>query len=91
MIRSLIGVIIWVIRLGMIAMLVYFVLGLVAPGSKVFTAAKKYVEPVLAPLRALVEKLLPSLKNVKIDLAPIAAILALEIGILLLRLIRAIL
>lgn len=86
----IIGVIIWLLRLVSIAIIVYCVLGFVTPSSALVQKAKPYLEPVLAPFRALIEKYLPALGKLSFDMSPIAAILVIELAVLVLRLLQRI-
>lgn len=86
----ILGVIIWLLRLVTIALLLYFVLGFVAPASSIAAKAKPYIEPIIEPFRGLLGKYAPSLDKLSIDLSPIAAMLAISILKFVLQLIRSI-
>lgn len=86
----ILGVIIWILRLIMIAILVYFVMGFIAPTSAIMQKAKPYIEPILAPFRTLIEKYLPAAKKLSFDVSPIAAIVIISIICWLLSLLQRI-
>lgn len=90
LISGILGIAIWLLRLVSLAVLVYCVLSFVAPGGKIFTTMKRYVEPVLAPFRELLRKYLPAVGNLAFDFSPIAVILVIEVVVLVLRLLQAI-
>ena len=76
----LLGLISLAIRLASLALLIYCVLSFVAPGNEIYRKASMYIEPILNPIRQKLYGWFPSLRNLPVDLSPLALWLLLDIG-----------
>lgn len=81
----------WVLNIAGWLLLIYVVMALIIPQNKYTLLIGKYVEPVLSPVRALLYRLIPKLRNVRVDFSPIALWLLLSVAEWLLRLLQNIL
>ena len=84
----LLGLISLALRIGNIALLIYCVLSFVAPGNEIYRKASMYIEPILNPIRRKLYGWFPSLRNLPVDLAPLALWLLMDIAGEVVRLLR---
>ena len=85
------SVLIFLVRVASWLMLIYVVLSWILPQNKYTLLIGKYVEPLLAPVRTLIGRFLPSLAKLHVDVSPIGLWLLLNIAEWLLRLLKGIL
>lgn len=88
MISALIGVVVFLLNVLGFLLLVYCVMSFVMPDSAVMMKARTYVEPVLAPFRELLYKMIPKLQGMAVDFSPILVWLVIRVAIWLLNLLR---
>ena len=84
----LLGLLALAIRLANLAMLIYCVLSFVAPGNEIYRKASMYIEPILNPIRQKLYGWFPSLRNLPVDLSPLALWLLLDIAGEVVRILR---
>lgn len=77
-----------VLRLASFALLVYCVMSFVAPGNDLFRRAAYYVERVLYPIRMKLWRWFPALRNLPVDLSPLALWLLIDVAMALLNMLR---
>ncbi len=80
----LVGVATWVL-------VAYVLMQLLIPQNKYTLLVAKYVEPVLAPVRALLYRLFPGLQKLRVDLSPVGLWVILMVAEWVLRLVKGIL
>ena len=85
------SVLIFLVRVASWLVLIYVILSLVLPQNKYTLLIGKYVEPVLAPIRAWLAKTFPKLEGLRVDFSPVALWLILEVAVWLLGLLKNIL
>lgn len=71
--------------------LIYVVMTLIVPQNKYTQMIGKYVEPVLAPLRAFLYRVFPKLREIGMDFSPLLFYLAIQVLSWLLSLLQRIL
>ena len=91
LLRFIFDILIFLVNIASWALLVYVIMTLVVPQNKYTLLIGKYVEPLLAPVRTLIGRFLPSLAKLHVDVSPIGLWLLLNIAEWLLRLLKGIL
>ena len=89
--KFLIGVVIFLLDVCMGVLIAYVLMKLIIPQNKYTLLAGKYVEPFLAPVRALIAKLFPSLASGQFDFSPVGLWLLLLVAQWLFQILRNIL
>ena len=77
-----------VLRLASFALLVYCVMSFVAPQNDLYRKASYYVERVLYPIRLKLWRWFPSLRNLPVDLSPLALWLLIDVAMALVNMLR---
>ena len=85
------SVLIFLTQVAYWVMLVYVIMSLAIPQNKYTQLAGKYVEPVLSPIRAWLDKTFPKLSQTRLDFSPMVCWLLLVVVSWLLSLLKAIL
>lgn len=91
LLKFVFDVAIFLLSVAMGITIAYVLMTLLIPQNKYTLLAGKYVEPFLAPVRALIAKLFPSLAAGRLDFSPVGLWLALLIVQWLLRLLKGLL
>lgn len=89
--KFIFDVAIFLVGLATWLLVAYVLMQLIIPQNKYTLLVGKYAEPVLAPVRALLYKLIPGLEKLRVDLSPVGLWLLLLIAQWLLRLLKGIL
>lgn len=76
------------LRLASFALLVYCVMSFVAPGNDLYRKAAYYVERVLYPIRLKLWRWFPALRNLPVDLSPLALWLLIDVAMALVNMLR---
>ena len=66
-------------------------LSLILPENKYTLMVGKYIEPVLTPIRAWLQKTFPALANLRFDLSPLVLWLLMDVAAWLLKLLKGLL
>lgn len=82
---------IFLVGLATWVLVAYVLMQLLIPQNKYTLLVAKYVEPLLAPVRALLFKLFPGLQKLRLDLSPVGLWLILLVAEWLLRLLKGLL
>jgi uncharacterized protein YggT (Ycf19 family) len=82
------NVLIFLVDIAGWALIIYVIMTMLIPQNKYTLLAGKYIEPVLAPIRAWLNKTFPKLGGMRVDLSPLVLWLLLEIVTWLLGLLR---
>ena len=85
------NILFWALRVAGWLMLIYCLLTWVIPNNKYTQLLGKYMEPMLNPIRKLLNRLIPALGRLPLDFSPIAFWLLLRVASWLLSLLRSIL
>lgn len=85
------SVLIFLVEVASWVMLAYVLMALFLPQNKYTLMIGKYVEPMLAPIRAFLQKTFPKLAQTRFDLSPLVFWLLVEIAVWLLKLLKNIL
>lgn len=88
MIASLIGLLLFVLRILSWALLIYCVMSFVMPQSDLYRKLARYVEPLLDPIRRWLFRLFPSLSRMAVDVSPLGLWLVIEVAASLLTALR---
>ncbi len=88
MISVLLKLAVWALRVVGLAVFVYCVLSFVLPHHAVTRHLQDLIQPVLAPLRAFLHRLFPSLRRLGVDLTPLALWLMIDLAVVLLNSLR---
>jgi len=91
LLKFVFDVVIFLLGVCMGITVAYVLMTLLIPQNKYTLLVGKYVEPFLAPVRALIAKLFPSLANGRIDFSPVGLWLVLLVAQWLLRLLKGLL
>ena len=91
MISGLIGIIVFLLNVFSFLLLVYCVMTFVMPDSAVMSKARTYGEPILAPFRELLYKIVPKLRGLAVDFSPLLVWAVIRVLIWILNLLRRIL
>lgn len=91
MISGLIGIIVFLLNVLGFLLLIYCVMTFVMPDSAIMGKARTYAEPILAPFRELLYKLIPKLQGMAVDFSPILVWLVIRVLIWVLNLLSRIL
>lgn len=91
MLNFLFGLIIFVINVAGWVVLAYTILSWIIPGNAYMQKAASFIEPILAPIRAALRRLLPQLFNTGLDFSPAVLWLLLQVARWLVTLLRNIL
>ena len=91
LLKIIFDVLIFLVSISTWVLLAYVLMSLIIPDNKYTLLVGKYVEPVLAPVRALLAKLFPKLGASRVDFSPVALWLLLTVVEWLLRLLKTIL
>ena len=87
-VNSIFSIAHWVLEVAGLVVLVYVVLKMVMPQNKYALLIGKYVEPVLKPIRALLQRTFPGLRGSVIDFSPLALFFAFNVMQWILRMLR---
>jgi len=85
------NVLVFLVNLAGWLLIIYVLMALIVPDNKYTLLVGKYIEPVLAPIRAWLGKAFPKLGGSRLDFSPVVLWLLLEIAGWLLRLLQNIL
>lgn len=91
LLNILFGVLIFAVEVASWVLLAYVVMSLILPENKYTLMVGKYVEPLLAPIRAFLQKMFPKLSQFRFDLSPVVLWLLMDVVVWLLKLLRNIL
>lgn len=91
LLKIIFDVLIFLVSVASWVLLAYVLMSLLIPENKYTLLIGKYVEPLLAPLRTLLAKLIPKLGAMRVDFSPVALWLLLTIAEWLLRVLKNIL
>ena len=91
LLKFVFDVVIFLLGVCMGLLIAYVLMTLLIPQHKYTLLLGKYVEPFLAPVRALIGKLFPKLAEGRIDFSPVGLWLLLLLAQWLLRLLKGIL
>lgn len=81
----------WALGIASWVLLIYVVMSWIIPTNKYTLLAGRYVEPLLAPIRSWVRKVIPALGNLGLDVSPVVLWLLINVAQWLLRLLQGIL
>ena len=85
------SIVIFLVKVASWLVLVYVVMSLILPQNKYTLLVGKYVEPVLTPFRAWLNRVFPKLGQLRVDLSPLFAWLVMDVAIWVLELLKRIL
>lgn len=88
MIASLIGLLLFVLRILGWALLLYCVMSFVMPQNDLYRKLARYVEPLLDPIRWWLFRLFPALGRMAVDVSPLGLWLVIEVATSLLTALR---
>ena len=91
LLKIIFDVLIFLVNVATWLLLAYVLMQLILPQNKYTLLIGKYVEPLLAPIRALLNRFFPKLEGLRVDISPIGLWLVLNIVEWLLRLLKSIL
>lgn len=80
MIASLIGLLLFVLRILSWALLLYCVMSFVMPQNDLYRKLARYVEPLLDPIRRWLFRLFPALGRMAVDVSPLGLWLVIEVA-----------
>jgi len=90
MIALLLGLVSLALRLASLALLIYCVMSFVMPHHQLYRKASMYIQPILQPVRTQLYRWFPKLRNLPLDLSPLALWLAIDILMGIVNLLRRI-
>lgn len=91
LLNAVFDILFWVLNIASWVLLIYVVMALVIPDNKYTQLIGKYVQPFLAPVRALIQRIFPKLGGGRVDFSPIGLWLIITVVEWLLRLLQRIL
>lgn len=91
LLNLLFNLLIFLTKVAYWIMLAYVIMSMVIPQNKYVQLAGKYVEPVLSPIRAWLDKTFPKLSQTRLDFSPVVVWLLLVVVSWLLSLLKTIL
>ena len=91
LLNFLFSVVIFLVEVASWVLLAYVVLSLILPQNKYTLMVGKYIEPVLTPIRAWLQKTFPALANLRFDLSPLVLWLLMDVAVWLLKLLKGLL
>ena len=91
LLKFVFDVVIFLLSVCMGLLIVYVLMTLIIPQNKYTQLLGKYVEPFLAPVRALIGKLFPRLASGAFDFSPVGLWLLLLVAQWLIKLLKGIL
>jgi uncharacterized protein YggT (Ycf19 family) len=87
----LFNAILFLLGLASWVVLIYVLMALFIPQHRYTLMARRYVEPVLSPIRHLLLRVFPKLSQLGVDFSPLAFYLLIQIASWLIRLLRSVL
>ena len=88
MLSLLLGIAALAVRVASYALLIYCVMSCLMPQSEWYHKLGSYIQPVLYPVRRKLYGWFPSLRNLPVDISPLALWLALDIAMSLINMLR---